>query len=209
MKRKTISRERILRQAFILFQKYGYTKTTTRMIAQAAGVNEATIFNNFTSKANLFHEIYFIVPPSVEQMPVQDLTNGRDLYHDIHLLVDANLHLIINNFPMYRFSMPLIDPVDEDLHARSYANIQSINQFIEKYFTFLGELGIVRSIDTEIMAKTIQWTILISSFQLVRQMPDEEHPDVSYDEEATRNLVDQLTDFLYGTLLPGPDEGAR
>ena len=205
MKRKTISRDRILRHAFILFQKYGYTKTTTRMIAQAAGVNEATIFNNFGSKANLFHEIYFIVPPSVEQMPVQDLTNGRDLYHDIHLLVDSNLHLIINNFPMYRFSMPLIDPVDEDLHARSSANIQTINQFVDQYFHFLGELGAVRKIDTHALAKSVQWTYLITSFNLVRIMPDEDHPDVTYDEEATRAFVDQLTAFLYNALKPEED----
>ena len=207
MQRKTASKEKIIQQAFRLFQKNGYTKTTTRMIAKAAGINEATIFNNFGNKANLFHEVYYILPPSIEQIPIDQLTNGRDLRHDIYVLINSNIHLMINNFPMYRFSMPLIDMVDEDLHARSHANIESINNFVDNYFHFLAEIGAARSVDTHSLSLLLQYTFLIKSFDLVRAMPDEDHPCVEYDKEATAAFVTEYTDYLYTILRPDIQEG--
>lgn len=49
----TETTERIIRAAGSLFAERGYTGTTTRAIAEAAGVNEVTIFRRFESKAGI------------------------------------------------------------------------------------------------------------------------------------------------------------
>lgn len=48
------TRERIIQGAAQVFAKKGYDGATTREIAQAAGVNEVTIFRHFGNKKNLF-----------------------------------------------------------------------------------------------------------------------------------------------------------
>ncbi len=47
------TRQRIITAALGLFGQVGYTRATTRGIAEAAGVNEVTLFRHFGSKKNL------------------------------------------------------------------------------------------------------------------------------------------------------------
>ncbi|HYL93238.1 MAG TPA: TetR/AcrR family transcriptional regulator [Alphaproteobacteria bacterium] len=47
-------RQQILRVATALFARRGYQGTTTRQIAERAGVNEALLFRHFPSKENLY-----------------------------------------------------------------------------------------------------------------------------------------------------------
>lgn len=49
-------REKILRAAGELYAETGFRGTTTRQIAQRAGVNEVTLFRHFGSKTALLHE---------------------------------------------------------------------------------------------------------------------------------------------------------
>ena len=59
--------ESILNAAMMLFAEKGFSGTTTRQIAQQAGVNEVTLFRHFRSKTELFHrileEIQRLYPP--------------------------------------------------------------------------------------------------------------------------------------------------
>ncbi len=47
------TRQRILQAARQLFSEVGYALATTRLIAEAAGVNEVTLFRHFGSKKAL------------------------------------------------------------------------------------------------------------------------------------------------------------
>ncbi|MGB3293014.1 MAG: helix-turn-helix domain-containing protein [Phormidesmis sp.] len=51
--KKLSSRERIVRSALSLFSRQGITATTTKQIAEQAGVNEVTLFRQFGSKQGL------------------------------------------------------------------------------------------------------------------------------------------------------------
>ena len=51
------TRGRIIQAASDLFANKGYAGTTTRSIAETAGVNEVTLFRHFGSKENLAREI--------------------------------------------------------------------------------------------------------------------------------------------------------
>jgi AcrR family transcriptional regulator len=50
---KLSSREKVVRSALSLFSSQGITATTTKQIAEAAGVNEVTLFRQFGSKQGL------------------------------------------------------------------------------------------------------------------------------------------------------------
>jgi AcrR family transcriptional regulator len=51
--RKTTTRQRLIQSAIRLFLAQGVTETTTRQIAELAGVNEVTLFRNFGNKHGL------------------------------------------------------------------------------------------------------------------------------------------------------------
>jgi AcrR family transcriptional regulator len=69
--RSTGTEKAILEAAIMLFAEKGFSATTTRQIAQAAGVNEVTLFRHFRSKQELFHqileEIKRLYPPLIEE----------------------------------------------------------------------------------------------------------------------------------------------
>ena len=56
-KQKEIVRERIIEKSRKLFFEHGFKKTSTRMIAKAAGIANGTLFNYFDSKGEIFIEI--------------------------------------------------------------------------------------------------------------------------------------------------------
>ncbi|HKK82938.1 MAG TPA: TetR/AcrR family transcriptional regulator, partial [Atribacterota bacterium] len=51
--KKSITKEKILNTSIILFTIRGYKKTTTKLIAREAGVNEVTLFRQFGSKERI------------------------------------------------------------------------------------------------------------------------------------------------------------
>jgi AcrR family transcriptional regulator len=60
------TRERILREASVLFARKGYAATTTRQIAEAVGIRQPSLFHHFPTKAHIMQELlaYGLVPPA-------------------------------------------------------------------------------------------------------------------------------------------------
>ena len=90
------TKERILQAAGQVFGQAGYEKATTRAIADAAGVNEVTLFRHFGSKKNLFAAVlgeYAGTPDMRASLgaqftgdyPQDMLTLGR---HFMHVLIE-------------------------------------------------------------------------------------------------------------------------
>lgn len=71
------SRERLLHAALRLFAQHGYTKTSTREIAEAAGANLAAIRYYFGDKAGLYRAAFF--EPGAEQAKRTLLLERDDL----------------------------------------------------------------------------------------------------------------------------------
>lgn len=77
-----ISRQQILEAAFRVFAEYGFRGATTRRIADAAGVNEVTLFRRFKSKTALINEAAQLYAqrradgalPAVAVDPLRELT---------------------------------------------------------------------------------------------------------------------------------------
>jgi AcrR family transcriptional regulator len=79
---KTNTREKILETAIDLFAKKGFNGTTTKEIAEAAGVNESLIFRHFSTKKELYGAIIeqkIDDEPGIE-LPLQKYKDTKDDY---------------------------------------------------------------------------------------------------------------------------------
>ncbi len=68
------TRSRIIHAAMELFSTNGYSSTTTRSIAEKAGVNELTLFRNFETKDGLLSAVidsYLDLDDIREQLPLE------------------------------------------------------------------------------------------------------------------------------------------
>jgi AcrR family transcriptional regulator len=70
-------RRQILRTASGIFARRGYRGTTTREIAERAGINEALLFRHFSSKAKLYWTL------------IEELCNARGRRHNITRIVEG------------------------------------------------------------------------------------------------------------------------
>src|SRR5258708_12632961 len=65
-------RKAIVAAAVPLFARKGFTGTTTKELAEAAGISEALLFRHFPSKKNLYGEILRLGcegDPALERLP--------------------------------------------------------------------------------------------------------------------------------------------
>ncbi len=65
-------RDKILKAATELYAETGFRGTTTRQIAQLAGVNEITVFRHFGSKTALLHEAIRCACATSDPAPLPD-----------------------------------------------------------------------------------------------------------------------------------------
>src|SRR5437762_5666458 len=97
-------REAIVTAALPLFARKGFANTTTRELAEAAGVSEALIYKHFPSKETLYSEI--------QNMGCRDKDQGLEklagaepststLVHIVYYLVRSEEHTSELQSPMY------------------------------------------------------------------------------------------------------------
>jgi AcrR family transcriptional regulator len=99
-------RERILEAAATLYRTSGFRGTTTRRIAEEAGVNEISVFRHFGSKEALIREVIrqgwnrFQLPalPLHPVDPASELTEWALLYHALHLECAAFIRTRLGEF---------------------------------------------------------------------------------------------------------------
>jgi len=73
------TRDRLLRAAQACFLEKGYTQSTTRNIADRAGVSERTLFNLFPTKADLFRDAVAAAVSELDRGRVRDMAEVHDL----------------------------------------------------------------------------------------------------------------------------------
>ena len=85
---KVIDENRVFEAATTLFVRHGYAGTKTKDIAEASGVNEATLFRRYGSKAALLGRA---IDHQWREVPLTALRPSDDLEADLTALVEAYL----------------------------------------------------------------------------------------------------------------------
>ena len=127
-------REQILQTAFDLFSHKGFSGTTTKDIARAAGVSEAMVFKHFSSKEELYGELL-------------DAKKCSDTFHrypwegnvDLQAAIDAK-----DDFGVfYHFAFQALENQQTDIPFMRmifYAALEE-HELAEKFFgEFVGEV---------------------------------------------------------------------
>ena len=84
------SRERLLRAGLNLFARQGYAKTSTRELAEAAGVNVASISYYFGDKAGLYRAVFF--------EPLGEIADDIAAFSDAQLSIEEALRVFYAGF---------------------------------------------------------------------------------------------------------------
>jgi len=140
-----------MHEALKLFSEQGYYPTTTKQIAEEAGVNELTIFRHFGSKSNLFQVTteHYVIDSHVDYI----LNDTEELsFEDSMMLITERIYnLFIQNTKLYKVQMKLADNEKDFIKLKLSRKLVSV---LEEYFIKLKEEKRVKG-EPEIMALTL------------------------------------------------------
>jgi len=151
MTRKEQTRSNILKVAFELFSTIGFEKTTTRQIADLAGVNELTLFRHFETKHNLFQTAIkvYTYNHDIERKLQEGLVG--DFETDIKLVADLYLKFLENNEGIYKIQLKQAeDGTTKFTNSIAYKDIAC--EFMAKTYPELNEKHNLRLTVIEICA---------------------------------------------------------
>lgn len=106
-----VSRQKLLEAAMRVFAESGFRGATTRRIAEAAGVNEVTLFRQFKSKTALINEVasLYARQRAEEALPTGPVEPLKELSE----WCDAHLAILRNSRGMIRKCMAEVDEMPQ------------------------------------------------------------------------------------------------
>jgi len=134
-------RKTIVAAAVPLFARRGFAGTTTKELAEAAGISEALLFRHFPSKKHLYREILRLGcegDPALERLAALEPSTAT-LVHMITFMVryfllggvdpaelDTRLRLVLHSFlEDGDYARELFDTIYERVHPRFVASVEA------------------------------------------------------------------------------------
>jgi AcrR family transcriptional regulator len=151
MKYNNETSEKIMKVALRLFSEQGYYPTTTKQIAEEAGVNELTIFRHFGSKGNLFQVTteHYVLDSKVDSI-LEDIDNL--IFSESMFIISERIYkFLIQNTKLYKVQMKLSDNERDFVKLKLSRKIISV---LKEYFEKLVEEGQIDG-NPELMAVTL------------------------------------------------------
>ena len=151
MKYNNETSEKIMKVALRLFSEQGYYPTTTKQIAEEAGVNELTIFRHFGSKGNLFQVTteHYVLDSKVDSI-LEDIDN-LDFSESMFIISERIYKFLIQNTKLYKVQMKLSDNERDFVKLKLSRKIISV---LKEYFEKLVEEEQIDG-NPELMAVTL------------------------------------------------------
>jgi AcrR family transcriptional regulator len=187
---------RIMDAAMDLFSEKGFKSTTTRSIAEKAGVNELTIFRHFGTKENLLSKAidHSFDPSGMKEHIPRDMTGdpALDLFH----IVNAVRENLICRKKLFKLMLREV-AVNELVGRKLNSFPQLMKAFIMARLNDALNGKVRDDIDIETAGLFLVSYFLRSEMMNIMLGRDPFH---EIDEERTREVVDI---FLHGALKEG------
>ncbi len=141
----------VVEAALLSFAEHGFDASSTRMIAQRAGVAEGTIFRHFDSKSDLLLRLVrpvsrHLIAPALAEAQAAHTAAGGELEAMIRSIMRARLGFADRFAPLLRILMQEL-PVNPDLRALFQDGVaRSLTQFAETMLTAQAAAGRIRPI---------------------------------------------------------------
>ncbi len=157
------TKSKIIEAAVELFSRYGYSSTTTRAIAQLAGVNESTFFRIYKSKSLILSDILYVMTPGPDDVDTAELTGGLDLEKDMQIFLFNNAFLHIKHMPVFRLAMH----VDEIYNQQRFSKIKGMVKQFGDYLQDLYNQGMVEKIDFFALSEFVNSLVLLRATEFM------------------------------------------
>lgn len=133
-------REKVIEAAARVYSEFGFRGATTRRIAEAAGVNEVTIFRHFGSKQALIDEVVraFSSAGASDELPADPRHPERELTE----WATAHLARLRDSRSLIRKTMGELEERPE-VACRMSEGPEDKARTLKRYMTRLSELGFV------------------------------------------------------------------
>lgn len=192
-KKKT--RDEILRATFELISDKGYLGTTTREIAQRAGVAEITLFRHFGSKERLFEEVlnrYSFLPRLREMIPDLKKTPLRE---GLITLGITFLKTLQEKRGMVKIMLSEVNIYPDQVREVYDRFIATLLDTLSGYFDSLIKEGTVREVDTLFASRAFLG--MIYSFFLAEEIIKGR---TLSDKNAEKTIAEFVDIYLNGVL---------
>ncbi len=188
------TRQRIIDAAAEVGSKVGYAKATTKAIAEAAGVNEVTLFRHFGTKENLFSA-------AIEQyggpgmVPAIEAQLTGDYHQDLMTIGNILMTVLVERREMLRLLLCESANIPE-VRTVLARNPRELRKMTARYLESQMEKGTIKEQHPEALAQAFMG--MFFSYAISLNMLDESiQPSISEPE-----LVSLFVDiFIAGTIL--------
>lgn len=132
-------KDEILNSCLKIFAHHGYEKTSTSMLAQAAGISRTLIFHHFKNKKELYLEILdHCMKKAMDEMDARSLADESDFFEAREKFSHLKFNFGKNNPEVYMIVKDILYHIPEELKAEfleKYGDLQKkITLFWEKLF---------------------------------------------------------------------------
>ena len=153
MKEYSSTDKKIIEATFGILQREGFAKATTKKIASEAGVNEVTIFRNFSNKNNLVEltKDYYLQLLIGKLEEIFEFEEDEDIEEYLKISFFGILSLSEEDLSIIRVAMEEVreDP-EKDILISEITDV--ILNKLEEFFKIKIEKGIIREVNPKSLA---------------------------------------------------------
>jgi AcrR family transcriptional regulator len=198
------TKQLILDSAQELFAENGFDATSTREIAQKAGVNIAMLSYYFNSKLNLLKEI--IDAKMVESWDISKLDFEQiDHWAILDQFIDIHVEKIFNNSSFHCMMFR-----ETTFHNREEVNELWFSYLKKHHESFLKLLrngykkGVFKKVDEELTMLTIISTIsrIVMSQWVLNRLVNSDNKEQSLNDSLKKRIKKHLIDLIHAHLKP-------
>lgn len=153
MKEYSGTDEKIIKATFEILQEEGFAKATTKKIAAKAGVNEVTIFRNFTNKNNLVEATkeYYLYKLIKKLEEIFEFEEDDEIEEYLKISFFGILNLSDEDLSILRVAMEEVRQNPEKRILISDITDVVLNK-LEEFFKLKMEKGIIRKLNPKSLA---------------------------------------------------------
>ncbi len=187
-------RQRIINGAIAVFSRKGFYKATIEEIAEQADVGKGTVYEYFSSKKELFQEMFLYTEEKYEEMFHRGLSDAVMFQDKLQKMFQITMRFLNCHKEMAQILLAGYPPVAEDIQkvliGKNQQNITKISKILEESITRKE----IRPVDTGAAAKVILGTLFFVGGQVLFSEDEKE----SGFNLLAQNVVDII---LQGLLL--------
>lgn len=194
MKNNT-TKQRLLNATLKLISEKGYLGSTTREIAQEAGVTELTLFRHFGTKEKLFEELlgnHTFLPRLKELLPELD---GLSYGDSLRLIATRFLLSLKERKSMVKIMYSEVTTYPEKIKKLYNKFADDLRLTLASYFRGLQKKGLLRSVSPELAAQLFLG-MLFSYFRSEEIMRE----GGMKKQTMEKNIKEFVDIFMFGTM---------